>query len=150
MYHCELLQYVPCYCLFGMYFGCVCHQIVNAVPDELYIIPENLKKSNRCVVLTAAVDLMKENNKFLFLIWLQWVSSVLLCSTCKCSFVEFFKYTSAAAFPQKLRKPLAGSKADIVSSLQAALYANGSRLIGKEAFFLNTWNLSNDRVKSVF
>lgn len=28
----------------------VCHRIVNAVSDELYIIAESLQKSDRCVV----------------------------------------------------------------------------------------------------
>ena len=58
------------------YWACVlaisvCHRIVNAVPDELYVIAESLEKSNRCVVVTAAVDSVKESNKFPFLIWLQ-------------------------------------------------------------------------------
>lgn len=75
----EVLQCINMNCfsmsLITAYLACVlaisvCHRMVNVVPDELCIIPESLEKSNRCVV-AAAVDLMKESNKFPFLIWLQ-------------------------------------------------------------------------------
>lgn len=105
MYQYELLQYVTCYGIFGTCFDR--DRVVNAVLNELCITAESLEENSRYVV-TAAVDLMKEQHIPFPHLVASGGRSVLLHSICKCNFLEFPKYISAAALSKKLRKPLAG------------------------------------------
>lgn len=103
--------------LITTYLACVlarivCHSFLNTD----WMGRELGEKHQVCCYCCSRLDDREQHIPFPHLVAARG-DSVLLGSTCKCNFLEFPKYTSAAALTQELWKPLAGSRVDRVHVL---------------------------------